>query len=82
MLSIVYKRHETDTRAWQINSLCSIKGHSLIHSLQFRFSAVEQILKVQPKLINTATSEGYTALHIAAVNGLTDILLTLVKQVN
>ncbi|XP_038061250.1 serine/threonine-protein phosphatase 6 regulatory ankyrin repeat subunit B-like [Patiria miniata] len=42
--------------------------------------AVERILKVAPDLINIPRSDGLTALHIAAINGRTDVVLTLVKQ--
>ena len=45
-------------------------------------SAVERILqRAGPIMINIAKSDGFTALHLAALNGLAEIVTTLVRQV-
>ena len=44
-------------------------------------SGVEELMKWYPDLINKARKDGFTALHIAAVNGHTDIVSLLASHV-
>ncbi|XP_038061660.1 E3 ubiquitin-protein ligase MIB2-like [Patiria miniata] len=68
----------TDLR--QVNK----KGLNSLHQAVLCGStfAVEGILRKSPDMINVARTDGHTALHLAALNGLTEITLILVKQVN
>ncbi|XP_038069488.1 E3 ubiquitin-protein ligase MIB1-like [Patiria miniata] len=67
---------ETDLR--QMNK----KGFNSLHhaALCGNAFAVVGILEALPNMINDVTGDGFTALHIAAQNGLSVITLLLVKQ--
>ncbi|XP_038061729.1 E3 ubiquitin-protein ligase MIB2-like [Patiria miniata] len=60
------------------------KGFNSLHHAVFcqNSFAVEWILGNSPDMINVAKTDGFTALHIAATNGLDEVILILVKQAN
>ncbi|XP_038061716.1 E3 ubiquitin-protein ligase MIB2-like [Patiria miniata] len=79
IIHLLINHQRTDLR--QVNK----KGFSSLHHAVFcqNSFAVGGILRKSPSMINVTTStDNFTALHIAALNGLTEITLILVKQAN
>ena len=52
-----------------------------IHFHYSRYSAVEKLLEIHGSTLNVATDDGFTTLHIAAINGYREIAKTLLEQV-
>ena len=50
--------------------------------LLFFFSAVERLIEKEPNLVNAKKSDGYTALHIAAINDHADTANILILKVS
>lgn len=48
----------------------------------FFFSAVERLIEKEPNLVNAKKSDGYTALHIAAINDHADTANILILKVS
>lgn len=51
----------------------------LLRFQKLYFSTVLKILKKSPDLINTTKADGYTPLHVAAINDNTDVIQVLLK---
>ena len=45
------------------------------------YRGVEELIKWYPELINVSKKDGFTALHVAAINGYTDIVSLLALHV-
>lgn len=61
--------------------ICNKKGHSPLHLAAMKDDeiTVSRILGKAPELKNARKGEGYTALHIAAINDNVDVIKTLLK---
>ncbi|XP_022099973.1 E3 ubiquitin-protein ligase MIB1-like [Acanthaster planci] len=64
--------------------LTNKNGFNSLHNavMTTNLYAVEAILRASPNMVNIPKEDGFTALHLAALNGLPDIILTLIKQGN
>ena len=64
-----------------IRKTTSLYASTTSHSIYFR-SAIEQFMRFCPDLLNLPKDDGYTALHLSALNDHLDVLTALVEHVS